>query len=245
MQPCNPDCPLCGGLGFIKRPSTGIHDPNFGKLDPCPESMKFTWDPLLGIDEPESRLLNWDLFTPSPSMGLMMPAFKSLLQRGYGWLYLWGPPGLGKTVAAKTAAIEAHYKHKLNARYMTHSGMINFLRASYSEENSQSAFLNRMDSLASIDYLAIDEVGRDRSTDFGINAFSDLLDRRYVSACHKKSITIFISNFSPKDVLDNYQLDRVMDGRFEVLHVKGQSYRLVASNNPKINYQEVPWWQKF
>lgn len=243
MSSCSPDCSICHGLGYVSRPSTGIDDPNFGKIDPCPESLRYSWDPMLGIEEAESALLNWSLFQPSQSIRIMQKALNTLADRGYGWLYLWGEPGLGKTVSAKTAVIEAHYKYKKTARYLSHSRMINFLRSSYDEENGQSAFARRLDSLADLDYLTIDEVGRDRSTDFGVSAFSDLLDRRYVSAISQKTITVFLSNFPPEKVLSDYQLDRVMDGRFTVLQVQGRSMRSTMTfNQPRIS-SEVPYWK--
>lgn len=243
MTPCGPDCPVCGGMGFVRRPYTSIHDPNFGKLDPCPEGLKTTWDTLLGIEEAESQFLDWSRFKRSQAMILMQSTLTDLLILGYGWLYLWGEPGLGKTVAAKTAAIEARYKFNKQARYLTHSGMINFLRSSYDEENGQSAYTRRLDSLVSLDLLIIDEVGRDRHTDFGISAFSDLLDRRYVSAITQRSITVFVSNFPPAKVLDAYQLDRVLDTRFKVIQLQGSSMRLALLENKKISNTEVPWWQ--
>lgn len=243
MTPCNIDCPVCGGMGFVRRPSTGIHDPNFGKLDPCPEGLKTTWDTLLGIEEAESQFLDWSRFKRSQSLLLLQSSLTDLITLGFGWLYIWGEPGLGKTVAAKTATIEARYKFNKQARYLTHSGMINFLRSSFDEENGQSTYTRRLDSLTSLDFLAIDEVGRDRPTDFGVSAFSDLLDRRYVAATTQRSITVFVSNFLPSKVLDAYQLDRVMDTRFKVLKLQGSSMRLALTENKKISNQEVPWWQ--
>lgn len=243
MLPCSPDCPLCGGLGFVRREAADINDPAFGKLDPCPQSFKYNWDPQLGIDEAESRSLGWHLFRSSPSMDVLKPALNTLLDRGFGWLYLWGEPGLGKTVAVKTAAVLAHYKYKKSARYLTHSGLNNFLRSSFDEDNGQLSFSKRLDNLVNLDFLAIDEVGRDRSTDFGISAFSDLLDRRYIAAVSQKSITVFISNFPPSKVLDNYQLDRVLDGRFSVLHVQGSSLRSAMAFKQQTISSEVPWWQ--
>lgn len=245
MAPCSPDCPVCGGLGYVRLPFTDINDPHFGKLYPCPEGLKTTWDPMLGIDEAESNNLNWSLFQPSQAMIIMQKALTDLLSQGYGWLYLWGAPGLGKSVAVKTTAIEAHYRYHKQAKYITHTRLINFLRDSYGDDNGQAVYTSRLETLANLDFLAIDEVGRDRSTEFGISAFSDLLDRRYISAINRQSITVFISNFPPEKVLDSYQKDRVDDGRFTILNVQGNSMRSAMAYPKQLPKEEVPWWQKF
>ena len=240
----NPNCPICHGTNYIGY-DVEYSDPRFGKMYPCPECFKNTWDPSIGIDGEEVSALDWDQFFPTESMKIMKPALVRILDKGYGWLYIHGNPGIGKTLAAKAATIIAHYKHHYQARYITHAGMINFLRSSYDEERGQGEYERRLRELSSIKWLVIDELGRDRLNDFSRSSLSDILDARYTDAIYKKSITILVSNFKPSEILDDYQQDRVHDKRFFVLELNDKSVRARATySQAELSEQEEAWWQK-
>jgi hypothetical protein len=38
---CEPDCPTCGGLGYL-RSDAPVGHPSFGKIGPCPDSDPFS-----------------------------------------------------------------------------------------------------------------------------------------------------------------------------------------------------------
>ena len=151
---------------------------------------------------------------------------------------IYGPPGLGKTLHAKSACIIAHYKYNKVSRYTTQAKIMDWLRTSYDEERGQKVYASRMQDLENIDFLVVDEVGRQNATDFAKAAWSEIVDRRYSRA--DKNTTIWLSNFSPEKALDDYQADRIKDVRFSVVHIDGLSYRQVTA---KIEEDEL-WWQK-
>jgi len=192
----------------------------------------------------EAPNLDWTKFAVRKSATQIKRALSLLLSRGYGLLYLHGNPGIGKTLLAKSATMLAKYKYGMDAHYITHSGMLNNLRASYDEDKSQSAYLRLLDYYCAVPWLVIDEVGRERKTEFSREAFSDVITARYNKSIDRKtSVTVLISNFEPKEVLDDYQLDRVNDKRSTVLQVKDVSFRaLPMFDEPKES--DPLWWQK-
>lgn len=243
---CDKTCSICHGLGFYSKATedTPIDDPEFGKLYPCPNGLKLRWDPETGISQDEVASLNWDKFLKTNSFQQLQSAMISVLQRGYGWLYVYGNPGIGKTWAGKASVVQAHYKYHLNARYLTHARMINNLRASYDDDRGQVTYLNRLEAYGNIQYLVLDEIGRDRTSEFGVSALSELLDLRYIGATSRKTITVMLSNFPPGKVMDDYQKDRVEDRRFQVLQLQGESVRKVMTYEQASLLQDgEDWWK--
>jgi len=238
---CIPDCPICKGLGFIRAETEGIHDPNFGKVFECPNRKLTRWDNSIGIGLDDAKKLNWDLFVQTDAIIDMRRAYDKLFQNGYGWIYICGNPGNGKTIMAKASVIHAVMYRDIAAKYTKLSTLINDLRASYDEERGQSVYAQRLKDIRAIDYLVIDELGRDRQTDFSKQSLSDIMDSRYEDAANKKSLTVWVSNFKPEEILEQYQYDRVRDGRFTVLEITD------SSNRPAIRYKENEgsiWWNE-
>lgn len=248
MAHFNNDCPICGGAGVVACcdvHTTPINHPDYGKVKACPACSKGTWDASVGIAEAELPSLNWDEFYPTTTMNILKPALESLLAKGYGWLYIYGSPGIGKTLAVKAASVVAHFKYKYKTKYITHTRLVNYLRTSYDEDRGQIEYSNRLDTLCNTKLLVLDELGRDRINDFSRSSLSDILDNRYTDAIYKKTMTAMVSNFAPKDILDDYQQDRVFDKRFYVLELKDdKSVRSRASYNNDKKEDEEQWWNK-
>lgn len=237
---CSPDCTICHGIGWYSKDVQYPH-PDFGVLFECPTMASKIWDETLGITQDEGALLDWRNFKQTETIKTLQPVLTNLMHKGYGMLYIWGKPGLGKTMAIKSATIYAHYKHGMTAKYATHATLFNWLRSAYDTDRGQEEYQSRLAVLERLKWLAVDEIGRDRANDFSKSTLSDILDKRYVSGIAHKSVTIFIGNSAPSVYLDDYQVDRIEDKRNKVIHLTtNESYRKYAVD---LN-GDSEWWKK-
>ena len=237
---CSMDCPLCHGSGWQRVKV----DDGYEYVVECPNRRTPRWSRKLGISQEEAVHLDWSKFAVRKSSTQIKRALGLLLSRGYGFCYLWGTPGTGKTVMSKSATVLAYYKNGLDAHYCTQSELTNALRASYDEDAGQSAYKRKLDWYCKVRWLVIDEIGRDRRNDFSKAVLSDILNARYNASIERKtSVTVLISNFEPKEVLDDYQLDRVNDKRSSVLHITDVSFRALPLFNEQREVDPL-WWQK-
>lgn len=245
MNYCDPDCPICHGTGLY-APYNGddIRHPDYGKLLLCPEYQKRRWSEDMGISKEEVPSLNWDKFIPTKVSSQLKDLFTQIIDKGFGWAYIYGPPGIGKTKLAKAAVVQARHKYGIDARYMMHVTLLNHLRSAYDEENGQKAHEELLKQYSTIPFLVIDEVGRDRGTKYGVSVLSELLNVRYEGAVNRKTVTIMLSNFAPESVLDNYQIDRVKDKRFDLLKLEAESLRKVLTYEQTSLLDDTEdWWQ--
>jgi len=237
---CDKDCEICHGVGYIAY-DVGINDPEFGKMYPCPNGLGIEWDKNMGISVEEGNTLDWRNFNDTEAIKLLQPPLFELMQRGFGMLYVWGKPGLGKTMAIKSATIYAHYKYGMTTRYATHATLFNWLRAAYDDDRGQIEYQRRLSELERIKWLAVDEIGRDRANDFSKSTLSEILDKRYLGRIENRTCTIFIANSAPATYLDDYQVDRIMDKRNIVVHIPTSvSFRQYATELPT----KEDWWKK-
>lgn len=237
---CVPKCELCGGVGYIGY-DVDIHHENFGKIRECPNRRMQFWDKSVGIELDEAQRLDWRKFIQTDGVTRMREAFDGVLERGYGWVYVYGNPGNGKTITAKACAIFSRQVKGYVTRYARLSEVINWLRESYDYDNGQLVYRSRLKELRNMKCLVLDEVGRDRQTEFSKQSLSGLMDARYEDAISEKSITIWISNFRPEEIFEPYQFDRVRDNRFKVLHIKDVSNRRVMNGKPEVSM----WWHDY
>ena len=237
---CIPNCPICHGIGWLGK-DLPVGHPDFGEMEPCPNQKMVGWDDSIGITKEEAMALNWEDHIPTDAVVQMKAEMMKILNRGYGWIYIHGEPGIGKTLMGKSFAVYASVKSGFKTRYRKHTQIINELRSTYDEERGQVAYREMLDFYKEIPVLVVDELGRDRATDFSKSSLSDLIDYRYEMATRKKEITLFISNFSPEDILEPYQFSRIRDNRGLVMKVESSDLR------PGMTYEKHPesyrlWW---
>jgi len=92
-------CHICGGTGYVYRASD-LGDPNYGRLFPC---LACSRDDVLG-DLLRSAGLESGYIPPSleeitpmsDAQRVAIAALTTTLQRGWGFVYLWGKWGNGK-----------------------------------------------------------------------------------------------------------------------------------------------------
>lgn len=209
---CNSDCPICGGFGWYETDEGMARCPN--------TPLDYTGT---GVDEADKTVPG--LLPRTKILSVMGAALKSLRDKGYGMLWLQGDYGIGKTVLAKAATVEAfqQYKSVLYARQME---MINTLRAAmFTGDNGQALLLSRKADITKVKWLVVDEIGRINQTPFSDETMGEIIDTRYHMALKESAMTVLISNEAPEKSLQPYLVDRIRDTKMKVLVAEGKSLR--------------------
>lgn len=219
---CSNDCPVCGGYGWV-RLNRPVDDPMFGKLVLCPniDQIKAIGNKA-GITHEELRL-NWNRLADINGMREIIGVIKRTLENGFGWVFLWGNYGLGKTTLLKTIVAETIRMGK-QVSYTRMVDIIDNLRNSYSTDNASYEAESRLRYWVDVPVLCIDEFDRVRLTEYASERQFVFMDKRYESSIRENAITIMASNTDPR-LLDGYLADRIFDGRFKVIHMEGHSVR--------------------
>lgn len=220
---CIPNCEICRGMGHV-RYDVDEHDQMFGKLFPCPNRGR----PRVsiernGIDERDAKELVWDGIYNLNGINLAVDAIIRASSQGSGWVVIWGDYGVGKTRALKTA-VAVELRAKRDAVYVNMSQILNNLMEGFNSDAKTQTETERLKYWASVPFLAIDEVDKIRDTAYSSTRRFDLLDARYESAVNGRSVTVFALNSHPQELPDSIY-DRMRDGRFEIIHVSGDSVR--------------------
>jgi len=220
---CKPGCPVCAGSGYY-RTDLPIGHPEFGRLKFCPnlDLWALPGAARFGISPQEAQQLSWDRVLETADINSAVEAIRQTLQRGYGWVYLHGGFGVGKSLLLKIAIAES-ITNGVEAAYVRMAEILDHLRESYNDQTGLSES-SRLDWWSSLPVLSIDEFDRLRATTYGEERRFVLMDRRYEAAVNRQSVTLIASNNDPVQ-LPAYLYDRVRDGRFRVIHLQGRSLR--------------------
>lgn len=221
---CVPDCPVCGGVGYVSY-DVPVGHPEFGRMYPCPNKPANNEPGKLGLARGYEQL-SWDDILPDGNVMEAVKVVREVLEVGYGWVYLFGAPGRGKTMILERAVKDAAERGYWSRYTQTHE-ILSILRGSFDEERKQFSLDTRMDMLTRMRLLAIDELDRFNKTGWADEQINRLMDERYRSALHQETITIMASNASYM-VYDPYLKDRILDGRFHVVNIIGDSLRPAA-----------------
>jgi DNA replication protein DnaC len=225
---CIPWCPVCLGIGWLRQ-DLPIDHKRFGKLIDCPNKpiRELSWQGS-GLDRADLEL-TWGGLKKTQDLTKIRYGLDAMMELGHGSIYLHGGPGTGKTTSSKILVLQALRAGK-TARYYRQAEMIEWLRQSYDQEFGQVELDKRMDKLKKLKLLVVDELRPDNNTDFAIRSFSALLDSRHVTGIRYETMTIYCSNYTPEQVLDPYQADRIRDGRNWVIHAAGSSVRAIMGS---------------
>jgi len=169
--------------------------------------------------------LSWADVLPIPggNAAEAAAAVRGVLERGYGWVYLWGGWGVSKTLILQVAVATA-LRDGYDAAYIRMEEALDYLRGGYSEGDYEQ----RLDWLCRVPLLCIDEVEKINEKD-GERGWSNtkrfgLMDKRYMTATHGEGVTIMAGNADPSK-FGGELWDRIQDGRFLVIKMVGESIR--------------------
>ena len=214
FKPCDETCKLCFGVGLVDCGEAGYAL--------CPNDPRKYRD--TGVRESDIGVP--ERLKQTKTMKVMETALSELLTKGFGLAYLQGDYGIGKTVTAKAWTARAVRKFESGVYYRRQSDLINWLRASYDSEHGQAEYKRRLDKIKYSRWLVIDELGRDRFSDFGRESLNEILDSRYMGSVEERNVTILVSNFAPEKIFEPYIIDRIRDSKNRVLSLASQSLRV-------------------
>jgi DNA replication protein DnaC len=222
---CDPECPLCGGSGMIQ--DAPLPGEPVGRWRECPNyySKRLRANAeVYGMAASEIELMDWQLVEDIGCAWKAMAQVRATLEAGYGWVFLWGDHGQAKTLLLKIAVAVTLRSGRL-AAYTNMVGILdNLKRAFDAGPGEDPGAESKIEWWQKIPLLAIDEFNRVKESEWANERRFALMDMRYVQAVRHETVTLIASN-TPPDQQDSYLRDRILDGRFEVIELKGPSVR--------------------
>lgn len=243
---CSPDCPECGGIGYVHY-DVPVGHPKFGKVERCPNARASTHksslqageiDPRVGLTVDELCNLTWGLVKKGVNQAdQACDVTRRAYMSGHGMVFMYGGYGQGKSLVLKIAVAAALNEGK-RAAYANLAGVLDDIRIAYDErENKMTELVRRMEWWASLDVLAIDELDKVGQTEWARERIFQLLDARYQRAVRQDALTVIAANYQSTDELSGYLKSRIEDNRFVangyVLHLKGSDGRKSMPKNWK------------
>ncbi|MHB0923773.1 MAG: ATP-binding protein [Bellilinea sp.] len=188
----DPNCPICGGIGFVRH-DLPVDHPDFGKLSVCVCRQK-------EVSRTERRRLyrlsnldafsgmTFESFKVQGRLGLGDQQVRSLqfafnqaqqfANNPQGWLLMMGGYGTGKT---HLAAAIANQVVELGGPtlFLTVPDLLDWLRFSF--ESDESSLEQRLEEIRSINLLVLDDLGTQNATPWAEEKLYQIINHRYVN----------------------------------------------------------------
>ena len=189
----DPDCPICNGIGFIRR-EVPMTDPNFGKVEICQcrqeEVLRNAHHRLYQFANLESlRQFTFDSFRPHGKEGTLAEQEAFALEGAYnscksfagqlnGWLLITGNYGCGKTHLAASIANQA-VSLGIPTLFLTAPDLLDWLRFAYSDP--ETTFEQRFEEIRNIQLLILDDFGTENATPWSQEKLFQIFNYRYLN----------------------------------------------------------------
>lgn len=180
--PPAPRCETCRDAGYLRRDVAAGH-PDFGKLVPCackrPALAAARLDRFWRSSQAPAKYAHSTLGT-YPGEASVVAFLREWLD-GERWLILAGEWGAGKTGLTVAVLRELHERGQ-SALFVNAPAMLRRVRATYRKDAEVGESEGEVvDSLAEVDVLGIDDVGKERLSQWGSELMYDVVNRRYAA----------------------------------------------------------------
>lgn len=207
LYTCRPDCPNCQGRGWYTEPV------QFGtKQVACP-------------NVPLRNRRNQTIWSDIKDIGNIqkaVQAIRTVLTLRSGFVYIYGQPGVGKTLCLKAAQNDPA---AAGAILTDMAYILDDLRGSFDSEYGQTELRRRQEKWIGLPVLLIDEFDRYSDTGFAVDRFWQIINGRYERAtADQHSVTVMASN-KPVSAYDPAIQSRLEDGRFSIIEIKSVDLR--------------------
>ena len=188
----DPHCPLCGGLGYLRR-DLPVGHPDFGRIEICEcrrqsvtEQVRSRLFSISRLEELSS--LTFESFKPRGRKGLGELQAQSLEwafnhARQYatslkGWLLLQGGYGSGKTHLAAAIANFA-VQMGVPTLFLTVPDLLDTLRFAY--DSVDTTFEQRFEQIKDAELLVLDDFGTQNATGWAQEKLFQIINYRYIN----------------------------------------------------------------
>ncbi|MBI3159415.1 MAG: ATP-binding protein [Chloroflexi bacterium] len=203
----DPDCPHCGGLGYL-RADVPVGHADFGKLLVCTcrqeEVGRLNRQRLYSLSQlNQLKELTFENFEPRGRVGLGGAQADSLelafnqaqqfAQRQQGWLLLQGKYGCGKTHLAAAIANFA-VQFGIQPIFLTVPDLLDSLRFAYNDPDS--TFEERFEQIRQSPLLVLDDFGTQNATAWAQEKLFQIVNHRYIN----RLATVVTTNLSLNEI---------------------------------------------
>lgn len=227
-----PDCPHCGGLGFVV-PAVGPEEPGFGRAVPCicraEELEARQHDQLMQLSQLGALVEStFDNFIPEGhglneakrrNLRIAFEAAQAFAGQPEGWLVLKGGYGCGKThLAAAIANQRLAEGHPV--LFVNTPDLLDHLRSAYSP-NAATGYDKRFDQVRNAALLILDDLGTQSNTEWAQEKLYQIFNYRY----NARLPTVITTN-AELESLEPRIRSRVVDPSLvQVVHILAHDFR--------------------
>ncbi|MBP7997668.1 MAG: ATP-binding protein [Chloroflexi bacterium] len=227
-----PDCPHCGGIGFVV-PDVDMLDARFGKAVPCScrqlDMETERYDRLLQVSQLGAlQDCTFDTFSPEGhgltpekqrNLRLSFDRVKLFAEKPQGWLVIKGGYGCGKT---HLAAAIANYRIASGhvAIFIAVPDLLDHLRAAYGP-TSASSYDDRFEQIRTAPLLILDDLGSQSNTDWAQEKLYQIFNYRY----NARLATVITTNEELEAIEIRIQSRMVDPSVGQIIHITAPDFR--------------------
>lgn len=230
----DPDCPICGGVGYVRREVPESH-PDFGKAFRCScradelsQAKQAYLRKLGGLEHLATK--TFESFIPEgigqididrDNLRWAYERAQEFAEHPQGWLVLRGGYGSGKTHLAAAIA-NAQIEAGKSVLFMTVPDLLDYLKASYGPGSTESDnFSTRFEQIQNISLLILDDMGTESPTPWAMEKLYQILNQRYMA-----QLPTVISTNQDVEQFDPRIQSRLADmGLSQIITITAPDYR--------------------